>query len=517
MTGLNIPSSAQTVFDRMAVDVITELNDLDPWLRASFIRAMIAALSNAVFENYKTVEQLEKLTFWDTTEGDSLKRWATIFGINSNAATIATGNVTFTGVDQSAIPLNTQFSADSGELYQTTAAATIEDTTLSVSSLTRAGGVVTATTTTNHGLASNIKVTIAGAVESDYNGDFDIVVTGLTTFTYTISTTPTTPATGTITASAIYVNVSVESVETGDEQNLDSGASVSLSSALTGVDNTGYVSHVGVAGGTDAETDDSLRERFLFKVQNPISHFNKNDIINKAKTVSGVTRVFPQNSDDLLKTLTASSLTRDGDFALFDNGSSHNLEDGQIVTISGADQTEYNVFEKRIVVVDANKFGYVVAGTPTTPATGTITASVPVASLGQVKVYFTRDNDTSIIPDASEVSSVKLALQDIKPFTLSNADLIVSAPTAVPVAFTFTALSPNTTAMQTAITNNLTNFFKSGTQVAKDVRLVELESIINSSLDSGGNPVTSFTLSAPSADVTIDVNEIATLGTITYP
>lgn len=42
-------------------------------------------------------------------------------------------------------------------------------------------------------------MTIAGANESDYNGEFSITVTGATAFTYTVSNSPATPATGTIT------------------------------------------------------------------------------------------------------------------------------------------------------------------------------------------------------------------------------------------------------------------------------------------------------------------------------
>ena len=50
----------------------------------------------------------------------------------------------------------------------------------------------------------------------------------------------------------------------------------------------------------------------------------------------------------------------------------HGLEDGQIVAIAGATQTEYNG-SKTIAVASPTTFTYDFAGTPTTPATGTIT------------------------------------------------------------------------------------------------------------------------------------------------
>lgn len=71
---------------------------------------------------------------------------------------------------------------------------------LTVSTLTSSSTTATCTTSTNHGLDTGDYVVMAGAVETEYNGTFRIVVTGLTTFNYTLTTTTTTPATGTITA-----------------------------------------------------------------------------------------------------------------------------------------------------------------------------------------------------------------------------------------------------------------------------------------------------------------------------
>lgn len=70
---------------------------------------------------------------------------------------------------------------------------------IEVSSITRSGSIVTVTTSTSHGFETDEYVNIEGASETEYNGIKKITVTGSTTFTYTISSTPTTPATGTIT------------------------------------------------------------------------------------------------------------------------------------------------------------------------------------------------------------------------------------------------------------------------------------------------------------------------------
>jgi hypothetical protein len=67
--------------------------------------------------------------------------------------------------------------------------------------ITRSGSVATATTTPAHGypIGSTVVVTIAGAVETEYNGRVTATITGASTFTYAVSGTPSSPATGTIT------------------------------------------------------------------------------------------------------------------------------------------------------------------------------------------------------------------------------------------------------------------------------------------------------------------------------
>ena len=67
--------------------------------------------------------------------------------------------------------------------------------------LTRTGSTVTATTTSPHGLLKTAKYTVAGADQAEYNGEFSIIVTGASSFTYEIVGTPVSPATGTITGS----------------------------------------------------------------------------------------------------------------------------------------------------------------------------------------------------------------------------------------------------------------------------------------------------------------------------
>lgn len=78
-----------------------------------------------------------------------------------------------------------------------TVAPTYTDTQ-AVTSITRSGATATLTSTAAHGYSTGDYVTVSGAAQSEYNGIFQITVTSTVVFTYTVSGTPVTPATGTI-------------------------------------------------------------------------------------------------------------------------------------------------------------------------------------------------------------------------------------------------------------------------------------------------------------------------------
>jgi hypothetical protein len=65
--------------------------------------------------------------------------------------------------------------------------------------VTRSGSIATVSHTA-HGMQTNDKVVITGADQPEYDGVFTITVTGTNAYTYTVSGTPVTPATGTVKA-----------------------------------------------------------------------------------------------------------------------------------------------------------------------------------------------------------------------------------------------------------------------------------------------------------------------------
>lgn len=139
-------------------------------------------------------------------------------------------------------------------------------------------------------------------------------------------------------------------------------------------------------------------------------------------------------------------------------------------------------------------------------------------SIGQVTVYFMRDNSTPSIPTGPQVTAMKTKLLTIKPANTGDADLIVSAPTGLNVDFTFTDLSPNTATMQLAVIASLQQFFDENTTVGVNIDEDKYKAAIANTVDtSTGDTVVSFVLSAPSGDVIITSGEIGVLNVITYP
>jgi len=429
--------SLAEIIKNVRSDISALMPTLDPTIWGTFVRGFSDSNADAHFDNQQLIAQLEKELFPQTAEGEALERWAQYEDIEKFSATGSSGALTATGLIGNTIPALTQLRAETGNLYTTLADATIASIVTSISNLTRVGTTVTAVTSSAHGLASNIEATIAGAVETDYNGTFTITVLDATTFTYEITGSPTTPATGTITVTCLCATVNVESNGTGTEQNLDSGALLTLTTPISGVDAVAYAQVTGVVGAQDEESDADLLIRTFQSRANPVANFNPTAIEKAARSIQGVTRVLV----------------------------------------------------KRI-----------------TPA------------IGQVTVLFVRDNDDNLIPSASEVAEVEAAILELLPATSDEADVFVLAPTPVTTPYTFTAISPDTPTMRTAITANIQAFYQDEVIFETDITEDKYRSAIIDTIDpETGDILLSFTLSTPTGDITVTTNEIGVPGDITYP
>ena len=452
---IELPDSRKEINDRMKNDVRAQLPQSNPFLRNSFLGALVFGISGRIFDFFLQIKALLREIFMDTATGEFLERWGSYVNVFRKAATIAEGPITIGGTLDSVIPLGTDFQSSDGALYSSDTAAQVISLDRAITNdpaMSRLGQVVTATTTTPHVFASGISVTISGADQPEYNGLFPITATGDTTFEYTIVGAPITPATGTIKSAFTGASVSLESQDFGQVANHDSGAALTLTTPIAGVDNGGFVQFSTISGGEDLESDDDLRDRIIDRYQNPVSFFNVAQIEQKVKTVAGVTRVFVQEI---------------------------------------------------------------------TPEPGDVT------------IFFTKDNDVSIIPTLEDRRLAKAAVLEIKPANISagtpsdptglddpkDGDIKFPVLRDKEVIFIFTELKPDNSSLRAAIVANLDQLFRQDNPVGLPIAEILYQCAIFESFDDAGNKVQDFELSSPVGNIAVDSDQIATFSSedIVFP
>ena len=241
--------------------------------------------------------------------------------------------------------------------------------------ITRSGTTATATSTAGpHGYTNGQSVTIAGAEQTQYNGTKTITWISATQFSFSVTVTgsaPTSPATGSPAITGKLIRAAVTNTSTGsygtfrysttEPHGLSNGATFydyGLStSALTVANATAYTFEATVSGWATGVNGSVL-----------------------LIVASGLPSV--------------SSIILVGDQAEVTTSSAHGFVTGNLVTISGATQTQYNTNGPvPITVVSSTKFRYQLYGateSPASPATGTITAQ-GAASVSGATFTFTVD------------------------------------------------------------------------------------------------------------------------------
>ena len=108
-----------------------------------------------------------------------------------------------------------------------------------VTSVTRSSTTATVTTPVKHGLDDGQKVILSGATPSAYNGEKTISVTGESTFTFTVSGSPTTPASGTIVYDEnVAVKFTLPKGHKDDDRFLFSAIDFTSNEKITGFDSS---------------------------------------------------------------------------------------------------------------------------------------------------------------------------------------------------------------------------------------------------------------------------------------
>lgn len=299
-------STISQIQERLANALILAVNvgqldtskQIDPNIRNSFALGLVKSMSAGFDENNDNAKEVLKQLFPHTATDEYLELWASWFGITRKDPVKAEGYVVFTGTASTTIANATAIQKADGTQYETQASATISAQTIGITTLTRSGSTATATTTANHNLATGVSVTIAGASQSDYNITATINVISNTQFTYTISGTPASPATGTITASFTSAFVFIKALEYGVNGNSAGGSQLSLISPIVDVNDNCYLSYDGLTLGLNAETDDELRTRFKARCSFFGSPFSASGLsIFIKERIAGITRVWVQEAE----------------------------------------------------------------------------------------------------------------------------------------------------------------------------------------------------------------------------
>jgi uncharacterized phage protein gp47/JayE len=97
-------------------------------------------------------------------------------------------------------------------------------------------------------------------------------------------------ATQQIILAAVPTQIAIRALNGGAEGNLSVGDTLDLADSIPGVNGTAIV--VFLDGGADAEIDDDLRARVLFRIQEPPMGGDANDYVAWALAVPGVTRAW---------------------------------------------------------------------------------------------------------------------------------------------------------------------------------------------------------------------------------
>jgi len=170
-----MPFSRPTLPDLIAraqADIESRLPGADARLRRTLLGVLARIHAGSAHALYGYLDWLARQLMIDTAEVDHLDRWASIWGVSRKAATPAIGNVSFTGTDNTVIPISTVLQRADGAEFVTDAAGTIT-----------AGTVVVAVTASTAGDNGN---TVSGSALSlvspisGVNGTATVDASGLT-------------------------------------------------------------------------------------------------------------------------------------------------------------------------------------------------------------------------------------------------------------------------------------------------------------------------------------------------
>lgn len=477
------------IWERVKGDIRSGLG-LTAILRRSFEFAIGKAITGASHELHGRASWIAKQHFVDQMDDEFLDRFGAIYQFERNPATLTKLNVTFTGVEGTAIPINSELVRSDGVAYETEAALTIQTATTAVAEITTVETVADVASSLNGAyflisspttdyyvwlntgtatdplieLATGVEVaisendsanTIATALQTEINAltDFNAsVLTDTVTITCVTEGIVTDPVDG-ATPTGFTLTVTTEGVdgvvggevtgvvvalETGSDSNTENGDELTFSSPITDIDSVATVVSTDTEG-EDSEGAASYRARLLDRVRQAPHGGNANDYVQWALSVSGVTRAW----------------------------------------------------------VLPDQLG-----------------------AGTVLVYFVEDDEADIFPGAAKIAEVQEYIDSVRPIT---ADVTVVSPTPVNLDLTI-KITPYTEAVRAAVTAEIEDMLVrhavphgvlrdagTGTTYNGAILISKINEAI--SIAEGEDD---HELVSPTSNFTLTTGQMARLGTITW-
>lgn len=288
--------------------------DQDPAISA--IAYSVASLGYGLNKDiYDSIDQLFPKT---ATEESFIS--ANAFSLTNNkiqrkTADFATGKVLVTSDAAVDIAVGSKFITNDGNVYESTIFRSTFNQSFIVSALERIGGIVYATIP-NHNLGNLISITFAGAVETTFNGEYEIVIVDKNTIKY-INAGIDQVATGTITGSLFGAWIDVKSTLPNESTNktFNDAVDIGFTTDLTNA----YITYNGLVGGRDIESTESFNVRVIKYLQFPQNPGNIYQHILWVEQNSDANYCYFFNSEDALYLYLTSVVAKMSDDYYFTN------------------------------------------------------------------------------------------------------------------------------------------------------------------------------------------------------
>ncbi len=180
-----------------------------------------------------------------------------------------------------------------------------------------------------------------------------------------------------------------------------------------------------------------------------------------------------------------------------------------------------NLLLEDVESVDLSVRPFVIKGTETTVkahsliiATG---ATAKRLNIPSEETFWSRGISACAICDGAEVLAVRDVILEITPANTYVDDVVVAAPIADPINFTFTSIFPDTTSMRSSVNAQLASLFSEFTAVGSDLTEDAYRTAIFNTIDTeNGDRIESFVLASPSGDLEGSSGQIQTLGQVNF-